>query len=110
MVIGGVKMIDSRRWPRVSQKTASCRVEGCKDICVGNDLCAKHNMARHRLTEKGKAYVKKYNERYKRPDINKVCIHCKKDFVSARVSQELCSECSPKQSRIRGLAKEDNCG
>lgn len=98
-------MIDSRRWPRVSQKTADCRVEGCKDSCVGNDLCAKHGMARHRLTEKGRAQIKRYNKRYKRPDIDKECIHCKKMFVTAREAQELCGGCSKMHSAYYATKK-----
>lgn len=81
---------------RKRQKGIECGVDGCTDWCVGNDLCAKHNQARHRKTEKGKAYTKKYNERYKRPELNRVCIHCKVEFVTTRVNQDLCSACSKK--------------
>ncbi len=81
---------------RPRQKGVACSIEGCDNWCVSNDLCSKHNMARHRLTEKGRAYVKKYNERYKQPDIKKACIECGGGFVTAKKSQELCSECSPK--------------
>lgn len=88
-------MADNRRWPRVRQRGIECSVEGCTGGCVGNDLCAKHNMAKHRLTAKGMAQVKEYNKRYKCPDVNKVCVHCKKGFVTARKSQELCNGCSP---------------
>jgi hypothetical protein len=80
---------------RLLQKQKVCSVEGCEGMCISNDLCARHGQARHRATEKGKAYVKEYNKRYKRPDISKVCIHCSESFVTARVNQELCSKCSP---------------
>ncbi len=79
---------------RPRQKGLDCVVDGCTEWRVSNDLCSKHNMARHRATEKGKAYVKEYNKRYKRPDIKKVCGICGGGFVTARENQELCGECS----------------
>lgn len=51
-------------------------------------------MRRWRRTAKGRAYVVKSNERVKRPDILKACIHCKGEFLTARDVQELCSACS----------------
>ncbi len=86
--------MDSDRPFRPRQKGVECSVEGCTGWCVSNDLCSKHNMRKYRLTEKGRAQVKAYNKRFKRPDIDKVCIRCKKGFVTARKDQELCGECS----------------
>ena len=51
-------------------------------------------MRKVRGTEKGRAYVKEYNKRYKRVDIEKVCSGCQGDFITARKDQELCSICS----------------
>lgn len=98
-------MVDNRRWPRVRQSGVDCSVVGCTNDCVSNDLCAKHSMRLHRLTEKGKAYVRRYNKQYKRPEIDKTCIRCKKSFVTARKTQELCSECSPEFSVLYALRK-----
>ena len=66
---------------------------------------AKCRMRRWRRTEKGRACVVRGNKKHKRPDVDKVCIHCKKDFITGRKTQELCSECSPKQCRIRANAR-----
>lgn len=55
---------------------------------------ARERMRRWRETEKGKAYMKRYNLRYKRPDMVKNCVWCDVEFVTARKSQECCSECS----------------
>lgn len=79
---------------RKRQKGLECVIDGCTEWRVSNDLCPKHNMQRYRRTESGKASTKKVNKRYKRPDIAKVCEDCKKDFVTARESQVLCSDCS----------------
>jgi hypothetical protein len=49
---------------------------------------------RYRKTTKGKANVLLFNKRVKRKDIKKVCVHCKKDFITARIAQGLCSVCS----------------
>lgn len=83
---------DNRRWPRVRQ--LNCKVDGCEGKAVSNDLCSKHNMSNYRKTDKGKAYVKEYNKRFKRPDIDKVCKSCGDGFITARKTQELCSKCS----------------
>ncbi len=87
-------MIEIEREFRPKQKGVECSIEGCAGWCVSNDLCAKHSMQRYRATEKGRAYVREYNKRYKRPDINKICGLCKIEFVTARVEQWLCGECS----------------
>ena len=63
-------------------------------ITYGKCCSDKCRTRRWRLTEKGRACLVRGNLRHKRPDIEKVCIHCKKDFVTARKSQELCSGCS----------------
>ncbi len=89
-------MVDTRRWPRVRQRGVDCSVAGCSGDRVSNDFCAKHNMRRHRRTEKGAASVKAYNKRYKRPDIEKVC-KCGEVFVTARANQERCGECIGKK-------------
>lgn len=72
---------EHRRWPRVSQKTASCRVEGCKDICVGNDLCSKHNMA-----------LRRYGSIYGKPKAKKICIVCGGEFECKYDKVEHCSK------------------
>lgn len=87
-------MVDNRRWPRVRQADVKCKIEGCDDLCVGNDLCSKHSMQAYRRTEKGRAYVIEYNKRYKRPVINKVCEICKGEYTTARLTQMLCGDCS----------------
>ncbi len=81
---------------RPKQFGVECSIAGCAEWCVSRDLCAKHRMQLYRKTVKSKAYTKEYNKRYKRKDINKLCVHCQKPFVTARRSQELCSVCSVK--------------
>jgi len=79
---------------RRKQKGVVCSIMGCDNWCVSNNLCAKHNMQERRKQESYKNYIKQYNKRYKRPDINKVCDVCQAVFVTARASQNLCSTCS----------------
>ncbi len=74
-------------------------------ITYGKCCSDKCRTRRWRRTEKGRACLVRGNLRHKRPDVEKVCIHCKKDFVTARLSQELCRGCSPSQSRIRANAR-----
>lgn len=80
--MGGVK-VDNRRWPRVSQKAASCRVKGCKDICVGNDLCSKHNMA-----------LRRYGSIYGKSTLKHICKNekCSKEFEHKYDRTEYCSQ------------------
>lgn len=91
-------MVESERGFRPRQKGVECSVDGCTDWCVSLDLCGKHRVQVWRKTLKGKAYTKEYNKRYKRPDIDKICEHCKGEFVTARKLQWLCGECSEKYS------------
>lgn len=86
--------MESVRGFRPRQKGVECSVEGCLDWCVSLDLCGKHRAQVWRKTLKGQVYTKEYNKRYKRPDIDKVCGHCKEVFVTARKAQVLCSGCS----------------
>lgn len=79
---------------RKKQRGIACSVEGCNNWCVSNDLCAKHSMRERRKQEKYKAYIRKYNKNYKRPDIQKSCILCGVEFTTARINQGLCSDCS----------------
>lgn len=73
----------------------------------------KCSMRRYRKTEKGKAQVLRFNKNVKRPAIDKVCVGCNDPFVTARVNQALCRECSPvvgaynaqKKYRERNLEK-----
>lgn len=72
-------MVDSRRWPRISQKTAKCRVDNCKDTCVGNDLCSKHNMA-----------LRRYGSIYGKPKVKKICKGCGNEFEHKYDNTEYC--------------------
>ncbi len=75
-----------------------CEICGGKylsSITYGKCCSDKCRTTRWRRTEKGRACVVRSNKRHKRPDIKKVCIHCGKGFVTARLSQKLCSGCSP---------------
>ena len=67
-------------------------------ITYGKCCSDKCRTRRWRLTEKGRACVVRGNLRHKRPDVEKVCIHCSNKFVTARAVQELCSGCSDKAS------------
>lgn len=85
----------SSRGFRPRQKGIECNIDGCSEWRVSNDLCPKHNIQRlRRSNKKYRNYVKDYNKRYKRKDIDKVCEVCKEDFVTARKNQYLCSKCS----------------
>lgn len=55
---------------------------------------ARCRMRLLRKKEKYKAYTKEYNKRYKRKDLEKVCIICNEQFTTARASQSCCSFCS----------------
>ena len=79
---------------RKKQKGIECSVDGCTGWCVSNDMCPKCNMRAYRATPEGKASTKAYNQRYKRPDIEKVCDVCHDTFLTARESQVSCSSCS----------------
>ncbi len=86
---------DCKRGYRPVQRGLDCSVVGCDNKCVSNDMCPKHNMAHYRATVKSaREYTKRYNRRYKRPDVNKVCRNCGRLYVTARTGQYLCSECS----------------
>ncbi len=90
---------------RKRQKGIECGVDGCDNWCVSNGLCSKHYMAQRRSVEGGRAYDRKYNKRYKRPDVKKVCV-CGVEFTTARVNQVDCSDCSGGyQSQRRHRAK-----
>ena len=82
-----------------------CGEKFLSSITYGKCCSDKCRVRRWRKTEKGKACVVRGNEKHKRPGIDKVCIHCGRDFITAKVSQELCSECSPGQSAIRAFAR-----
>ncbi|KKM65013.1 hypothetical protein LCGC14_1495510 [marine sediment metagenome] len=73
-------MVDNRRWPRVRQKEVECSVDGCKDTCVGNDLCSKHNMALYR-----------YGNATGKPKIKKICIACGSEFENKYEITQYCS-------------------
>ena len=51
---------------------------------------AKCRQRKWRQTAKGKAQYIEYNKRYKRPEVKKICLHCKSEFLTARKNQELC--------------------
>lgn len=87
-------MLVKERGFRPKQKGVNCSEPGCTAWCVSNDLCPKHNMAKYRATVKGIAATKKYNQRVKRPDIDKACGLCGVAFVTARKEQDYCSDCS----------------
>ncbi len=87
-------MSSKERGFRPKQKGVECSVEGCTDWCISNDMCPRHNMAVWRRTEKGKASVKRFNDKRRRDSITKECRHCGGEFVTARKAQGLCSACS----------------
>lgn len=93
---GGLGMrSDNERGFRPRQKGIDCSVDGCTEGCVSNDLCPKHSMQKlRRSNKKYRDYITNYNKRYKHDDVDKVCELCKKDFVTARKNQYLCSNCS----------------
>ena len=73
-------MVDNRRWPRVRQKEVECSVDSCKDTCVGNDLCSKHNMALYR-----------YGNATGKQKIKKICIVCGIEFENKYEITRYCS-------------------
>ncbi|HDY67408.1 MAG TPA: hypothetical protein ENH85_06440 [Candidatus Scalindua sp.] len=86
----------------------TCEVCGEKflsSITYGKCCSDKCRVRRWRKTEKGKACVVRSNKRYKRLDIKKICVHCGKNFITARANQKFCSGCSKKQGAYYGHKK-----
>ena len=80
-------------------ESTRCICEGCgKELEVGNwnryckDTAKRCRQRAHRKTEEGKAYVKNYNKRYKREDLNLKCDVCGCTFVSARKNRYVCDK------------------
>ena len=65
--------------------------EYCSDAC---------RQKKYRQSERGMSYIKKYNQRYKRPDIEKTCAVCGGTFKTARKNRYICDnmECVSKKS------------
>lgn len=63
--------MNSERGFRPRQKGVECRVEGCDDWCVSNDLCAKHNIA-----------MRRYGNPLGKPATRKICKNkdCGREF------------------------------
>lgn len=86
----------SKRKFRKQQKGKDCSIQGCKDSCVSNDMCPKHNMAKHR-----------YGNPLGKPPIKKVCKNkkCRKRFSNKLERTDYCSpECykaTPEHKRMR---------
>ncbi len=94
-------MPDNRRWPRVKQKGVRCTVKGCKDYCVGNDLCSKHNMSLHR-----------YGNPNGKPKVKLICVQCGSEFEHKYENTKYCSyKCyrsTPKYKAIMYQAVKKN--
>lgn len=95
-----------------------CTCRECGAEFLGRTMFVSNCSSRCRVrawrrTEQGRACVVKSNKRVKRPGIKKVCLHCKGEFVTARVPQGLCINCakergpyySQKRYRLKNLEK-----
>lgn len=77
-----------------------------RKLC-GSEECYKEDkrlaMGAFRATEIGKIRVKLDNQRYKRPDIDKICQICGEWFKTARKNRYICSkaECQNKGKYLR---------
>lgn len=65
---------------RPRQKGVECKVDGCTNWCVSNDMCANHNMALHR-----------YGSIHGKPKKKHVCKGCGKEFEHKYDRTEYCS-------------------
>lgn len=78
----------------IDKECEECGVEYTARTLFTRYCGARCRMRSYRKTDKGKAMVKRVNERYKRPGVDKVCELCGEPFVTGIKSQTFCSECS----------------
>lgn len=71
-----------------------CGEQFFSSITYGRCCSDKCRTRRWRKTDKGRACAIRGNKKHKRSDINKACIHCKEEYVTAQPKQKLCSKCS----------------